>query len=262
MLFDTHTHVNFNAFKNDWREVVNRALKNDVWLVNAGSNIETSFRAVKIAESYKEGVYAAVGLHPIHVDDEDFDEKQYWELAKNEKVVAIGECGLDYYHNQEIQNSELRIKNLQKEIFIKHIELAHKIGKPLMIHCREAFNDLIKILGSQSSILNSLPGAVHFFTGTKENAKTLLEMGFYFTFGGLITFNRDFDEIIKFIPLEKIMLETDAPYVSPAPYRGKRNEPLYIIETAKKLAEIKGVSLKEISAKTTGNATVVFGLKI
>lgn len=253
-LFDAHTHVNFGVFKNDFQEVVERALKNDIWLINAGSRFSTSERAVEIAQNYKKGVYAAIGLHPIHVFDEGFDEKKYFELAKNEKVTAIGETGLDYYRNKP---------DKQKEIFIKHIELANKVNKPLMIHCRDAFNDLIEVLKANSSKLKAeKPGVLHFFTGTKENAKTLLETGFYFTFGGLITFNRDFDEIVRFIPLERIMLETDAPYVAPVPYRGKRNEPSYIVEVAKKLAEIKRVSLEEVSAKTTENAMVVFGLKI
>lgn len=274
-LVDAHCHLNFSAFKNDFQEVIERALKNDIWLINVGSQFLTSKQAAEMTQNYKEGVYAAVGLHPIHVEDENFDGKKYLELAKSEKVAAIGECGLDYYQKSKInQNVKLQFK-IQKEIFIKHIELAKEVKKPLMIHCRDAssvssgqaFDDLIEILNKfypPTGGLNSPPGVLHFFTGTKENAKTLLDMGFYFTFGGLITFNRDFDEIIKFIPLERIMLETDAPYVSPEPYRGQRNEPLYIVETAKKLAEIKGVAgaFEEIAEQTVKNAGVVFGLKI
>ena len=184
-------------------------------------------------------------------------------MALEEKVVAIGECGLDYYHNQA--SKKLKVENykeIQKEIFIKHIELAKEVNKPLMIHCREAFDDLIIIL--KSYVINSKfsPGVIHFFTGTLDNAKKLLEMGFYFTFGGLITFNRSFDEIIKFLPLDKILLETDAPFVAPIPYRGQKNEPFYIIEIAKKMAEIKGVSFKDICDQTTENVRVVFRLKI
>ena len=214
-----------------------------------------------MADKYSIGIWATVGQHPS--DLRDFDYGFFKNLAQNQKVVAIGECGLDYYKLKQNIDREAQIAK-QKEIFIKQIELAKEVKKPLMIHCRNAFNDLIEILNSQSTILNSPAGILHFFTGTKENAKTLLGMGFYFTFNGLITFNRDFDEIIKFIPSERILLETDAPYISPAPYRGKRNEPSYIIETAKKLAEIKGVAgaFEEISDQTIKNAEVVFGLKI
>ncbi|KKR89171.1 MAG: metal-dependent DNase [Candidatus Wolfebacteria bacterium GW2011_GWA2_42_10] len=271
MLFDAHTHVNFNAFKNDWREVIDKALKNNIWLVNVGSQSTTSKRAVEIAQNYEKGVYAAVGLHPAHLFEtevdrleagekiqyktrgEDFDKNYYLELAKNEKVVAIGECGLDYYR---IKDEKSKIK--QKEVFIKHIKLANEIDKPLMIHCRQAFDDSIEIL--KSEVQNLKPGVIHFFTGTLDDAKKLLAMGFYFTFGGLITFNRDFDEIIRYIPLEKILLETDAPYVAPASYRGQRNEPAHIIETAKKLAEIKGLSLEKISEQTVKNSLLAFGL--
>ena len=267
MLIDSHTHLQFPQFDKDRDEVIKRALDNAIWLVNVGADKESSIKAVELANKYKEGVYAAVGVHPHEIRNENlgmrggtFDYEFLKRLALEPKVVAIGEAGLDYYRNREIQSAELRIKNLQKEIFIKHIELAKEVNKPLMIHCRDAFPDLIEILNSEFLILNSPPGVVHFFTGTLDDAKKLLAMGFYFTFGGLITFNRSFDEIIKFIPMEKILLETDAPYVAPEPYRGKRNEPLYIIETAKKLAEIKGVSFEEICRQTTENAGRIFGL--
>jgi len=257
MLIDSHTHLQFHQFDKDRDEVIRRAFNSGIWMVNVGTDKESSVKAVELANKYKEGVYATVGVHP-HEADKDFDYDFYKRLALEPKVVAIGETGLDYYRSQEIQNSEFRIKNLQKEIFIRHIELAKEVQKPLMIHCRDAFSDLIEILNSKFLILNSPPGVVHFFAGTLEDAKKLLEMGFYFTFGGLITFNQSFNEIIKFLPLEKILLETDAPYVAPLPYRGKRNEPSYIIETAKKMAEIKSVSFEEISKQTTENALKIF----
>jgi len=259
LIIDSHTHLQFAAFNKDREEVIKRAFDSGIWLVNVGTDKESSIKAVELANKYKEGVYAAVGQHPHEANnDNDYDHDFFKKMALDSKVVAIGECGLDYYRSQEIQNSELRIKNLQKDVFIKHIELAKEVQKPLMIHCRDAFGDLIKILNSKFLILNSPPGVMHFFTGTLDDTKKLLEMDFYFTFGGLITFNRSFDEIIKFIPLDKILLETDAPYVSPAPYRGKRNEPLYIIETAKKMAELKGVSFEEICRQTTENAKEIF----
>ncbi|MEK7193848.1 MAG: TatD family hydrolase [Patescibacteria group bacterium] len=257
MLIDSHTHLQFPQFDKDRDEVIKRALDNAIWLVNVGADKESSIKAVELANKYKEGVYATVGVHP-HEADKNWDYEFFKKLAHEPKVVAIGECGLE---NSKLknQNSKLQLKN-QKELFVKQIELAKEINKPLMIHCRDAFPDLIRIPITHNSLLNTSPGIVHFFTGSLEDTKKLLAMGFYFTFGGLITFNRSFDEIIKFIPMEKILLETDAPYVSPAPYRGKRNEPLYIIETAKRMAKIKGVSFEEICRQTTENAGRIFGL--
>ena len=183
-----------------------------------------------------------------------FDYDFYKNLAQNPKVVAIGECGLDYYR---FKNEDLGFKNRQKDVFIKQIELAQEIKKPIMIHCRNAFVDLIDILKSYIINLKS-SGVIHFFSGSKEDAKQLLELEFSFSFGGVITFARDYDEVIKYIPLERIVLETDAPYVAPVPYRGKRNEALYIVETAKKLAELKNVLFEEIARITTANAKRIF----
>jgi TatD DNase family protein len=256
-LIDAHTHLQFKNFDKDRDETIKRALDNGVWVVNAGANKELSEQAVEIAEKYPTGVWATVGVHP---DDakEGFDYNFYKSLAEKKKVVGIGECGLDYYR---LKPEDAENKKLQKEIFIEQIKLAKEIGKPLVIHCRQALEDLIDILESNKKFLNYPPGIIHFFTGTAENAKKLLKMGFYFTFGGLITYNRDFDQIIKNIPIEKIMLETDAPFVSPAPFRGQRNEPLYVKEVAKKMAEIKNIPLEEICRKTTANAIDIFKLK-
>ncbi len=259
-LIDAHTHLQFKNFDNDRDEVIKKALDKKIWLVNAGANKVWSEQAIEIAEKYPVGVWATVGLHP---DDagEKFDYDFYKKLAQNKKVVAVGECGLDYYRSQEIQNSELRIKNLQKEVFIEQIRLANEVKKPLVIHCRQAFDDLIKILESNQKLLNNPPGIIHFFTGTIKDAEKLLGMGFYFTFGGLITYNRDFDKIIKRIPIEKIILETDAPFVSPEPFRGKRNEPVYVEEVAKTMAKIKSINFEKICKKTTNNAIDIFNLK-
>ena len=218
-------------------------------------------------------------MHPTEITVSGWDYEFFKTLAKDKKAVAIGECGLEYFRGKGENEAD---KQKQKELLVKHILLAKELKKPLMIHCREAFGDLIKILNSQSSIPNSIPGVLHFFTGTLDDAKKLLEMGLYFTFGGAITFPMNkkirmgafglpkpkaearylgaFDEIIKFLPLEKIMVETDAPYVAPAPYRGKRNEPVYVIEVAKKIAEIKGVSFEKVCEQTTSNARKVFGI--
>ena len=295
--FDTHAHVNFNAFKDDWQEVIGKALKNDIWLVNVGSQSTTSKRAVEIARNHKKGVYAAVGLHPSHLFEadvdkleagekiqyktkgEEFDENCYLELAKNEKVVAIGECGLDYAVFVREQSERLQkrasaeaesegglqqkiIEEKQKEIFVKHIELAQKINKPLIIHCRDAHDDLIEILKANSAKLKADgAGVMHFFTGSLEQAKKYIDLGFYISFSGVITFTNAYNNIVKNLPLNRILIETDAPYVAPTPYRGKRNEPSYVVETAKKIAEIKKTSLEEVAEKTTKNAEIVFNIK-
>jgi TatD DNase family protein len=272
-LIDAHTHLQFKDFDKDRDETIKRALDKDIWLINAGANKKLSEQAVEIAQKYPIGVWATIGLHP---DDakEGFDYEFYKNLARNKKVVAIGECGLDYY------GKELKDKNnksIQKEIFIKQIKLAKETDKPLVIHCRQAFDDLIGILEASRELLNNPPGVLHFFTGTAENAKKLLEMGFYFTFGGLITYNRDFDRIIKNIPIERIMVETDAPFVvprppsqagacsgvagEPAPIRGKRNEPIFVEYVAKKMAEIKNIPFEKVCETTAKNAIDIFNLK-
>lgn len=251
-LIDAHCHLQFAAFDVDREQTIERTFQAGVSMIVVGTDKGNSQKAVELAQKYPGGIFAAVGQHPTETGK--FESDFYGKLADNKKVVAVGECGLDFYR---IKNAESGIKNLQKEIFIKHIEIANKVKKPLMIHCRDAFGGLIEILNSESSRLNSPPGIIHFFTGTMKDAENLLDLGFYFTFGGLITFNRDFDEIIRFIPLERILLETDAPFVAPVPYRGKRNEPAYIVETAKKMAELKNASFEEIAGQTFENAAKI-----
>lgn len=274
-LIDAHTHIQFAAYKDDRDEVIKRSLEAGVWLVNVGTQKNTSAEAIALAEKYAEGVYATVGLHPIHTDKSFHDEVElgldqsftsrgdvfdyefYKKLASHKKVVAIGECGLDYYRATSDRGHETKEK--QKDAFYQQIELSKELKKPLMIHCREAFPDLIDILvACRMSLVSG--SIVHFFSGTEREANQLLDMGLFFTFGGVITFVRDYDEIIKAVPINRILLETDAPYVTPAPYRGQRNESLYVAEVAKKLAEIKGVSLDEIHHHTVENARNIFGI--
>ncbi|MBI2453989.1 MAG: TatD family hydrolase [Parcubacteria group bacterium] len=269
-LIDAHTHVQFAAYQDDVDEVIKRSLAAGIWLVNVGTQLDTSRDAIALAEKHPEGVYATVGLHPIHTDKsfhdkqelgeeggeftsrgEVFNYEAYKQLAQHPKVVAIGECGLDYYRSAEFRKK-------QEGVFVSQIELAQEVKKPLMIHCRQAFDDLLNVLRDNRHKLQTVPGIIHFFSGDVLHATKLLDMGFYFTFGGVVTFSRDYDEIVKTVPLNHIMLETDAPYVTPAPHRGKRNEPSYLPEIAKKLAEIKGVDLEEIAHHTTENAMNIF----
>jgi len=252
-LIDTHAHLNFKAFNKDYREVIKRALDENVWMINVGSNFATSRRAVEIAEEYKEGVYAAIGLHPIHVQDEKFDASKYRQLAQSPKVVAIGETGLDYYHDKSAKDS-------QKDIFVKQLKLAKKLNKPVIIHCREAHQDLIDLLKEQESqnALSERRGVVHCFMGRWSEAQEYLKMGFLISFTGVVTYVKDYDKAILNIPLEKLMLDTDTPYMPPEPHRGKRNEPRYCKYIAQKIAKIKNVSFKEVAKVTTENARRLF----
>lgn len=283
--FDAHTHVQFSGYAADRDDVIKRSLRNRVWMMNVGTQKDTSRAAVELTEKYPEGVYAAIGLHPVHTsksfhDEQElgggeaaksftsrgevFDADYYRELAKHPKVLAIGECGLDYFHFDEESPREEQVER-QKDAFLAQIALAKEVGKPIMIHCRNAFADVIEIMRNHSADMR--PGIIHFFTGTPADAKALADMGFSFTFGGVITFpprkgksEGDYDEVVKMLPMDRILSETDAPYVAPAPYRGKRNEPSYIVEVVKKLAELKGVSLDEMQQRILENAGRVFGV--
>ena len=252
-LIDAHTHAQFSAFGGDRGEVIGRALEAVTWMVNVGTDKQMSQGAVELAHKYSEGVYATAGLHPNDYE-EGFDCDFYKKLSTDSKVVAIGECGLDYFR------SAPETKEKQKQIFLKQIELAHEVKKPLMIHCREAFADLIDILTFHRQLLTTTPGICHFFSGAIEDAQKLMDFGFSFSFGGGITFAREYEKLIKFIPLDRILLETDAPFVAPIPYRGKRNEPAYVEEVAKKIAEILNKDFNEIAEITTKNAIKIFGL--
>ena len=282
-LIDVHTHTQFAAFKDDQDAVIRRALDAGVWMINVGTQRDTSVAAITTAERFSEGVYATVGLHPIHTDKsyhdaqelgvpavalakegsddngftsrgEEFDYGYYKKLAQRPKVIGIGECGLDYFRLTE------DTKKKQTAIFEQQIALSQEINKPLMIHCRNAFDDLIHIIQNTQYNIQDTPGVIHFFSGTIDHARKLLNMGFSFSFGGVITFARDYDEVVQYIPLERIVLETDAPYITPMPYRGKRNEPLYVQEVAKKIAELKKLRFEQISEQTTKNAKEIFGI--
>lgn len=281
MLVDTHCHLNFSAFKDDAQDIIKRTLKKGVWMINVGSQYSTSKRAVEIANQYKEGVYAAIGLHPVHlfemyVDEveapfqskkEEFDYEKYQELAQDPKTVAIGECGLDYFHlPEDIDKEEAREK--QKEVFRKHIRLSNEVDKPLILHCRgdkddpmDAYIDILAILKESS---DKIKGVIHCFAGDQALAKEFLLLGMKVSFTGVVTFKnaQKLQEVVKSLPLETMMVETDAPYISPEPVRGKRNEPLNVIYIAQKIAEIKNVSSAEVEEITNTNVKQLFNLPI
>lgn len=273
LYFDVHTHVHFAAYDVDRDRVIDRALAADTWMVNVGTQRDTSRLAIEIAERRGEGIYATVGLHPIHIEKshhdakelgadqeftsrgEEFDPEYYKKLAEENVVLAIGECGLDYYRLSE------GTKERQYATLRGHIQVAHEVGKPLMIHCRNAFDDLLPLLKSErESMLSKDPGIIHFFTGTVDHARALLELGFSFSFGGVTTFTRDYDEAIKYIPLENILSETDAPYVTPIPYRGKRNEPLYVQHVVEQIAKIRNEDVGKVRGTLVDNTFRIFRL--
>ncbi len=251
MFIDTHTHLNFEKFADDRDDVIKRAIDAGVKaMICPSSNLENSRLAVEIANVHPE-VFAAIGFHPIHIKDERFSLGDYQKLLNSKKVVAVGETGLDYYYDSSTAEG-------QKEIFRSLIGLAQKYHRPLIIHSRNAGDDVLSILMEQDDI----KGVLHCFEGNWAYAKVILNMGLFISFTGLITFskNKDTIEVIENVPLERLMIETDSPLLAPEPYRGKRNEPAYVIEVAKKIAEIKKIPLEKVAEETSKNAIKLFKL--
>ncbi|MGA2666587.1 MAG: TatD family hydrolase [Patescibacteria group bacterium] len=250
MFIDTHAHLNFEKFKDDYKEAIDRAFNADVRaIINVGSNLETSKKAIEITGEYPSGLYASIGLHPIHVKEEDFEISEYEKIVKNSKVVAVGETGLDYYDHQSAE--------AQKELFRRHLNLAQKFAKPLILHSRDASDDVLSVLMEEK---NDLMGVMHCFQGNWNFAKVVLDLGLYISFTGLITFSKNSEtmEVIENVPLDRLMIETDCPYMSPEPYRGRRNEPAFVVEIAKKIAEIKKLPLLKVAEQTSKNAEKLF----
>jgi len=271
MLIDTHSHINFSSFSPDRKETIKRSLDNNTWMINVGTNLKTSQEVIDIAEQCSVGVYAAIGLHPINLDtglikikfsdekgdylEKDFDYQKYQQLAKNPKVMAIGEVGLDYYWKPKTTGRMEQFKQKQKDLLLKELELAQESSLPVIFHCRMAHDDLLEILSN-----NNLAGVIHCFTGTWEQAQKYMSLGFYLGFNGII-FKLNLDEIIKKTPLDRILVETDCPYLPPLEFKGQRNEPAYVKHIAKKIADIKEMSLEKISEATTNNAKSLFKIK-
>jgi len=271
MYFDTHAHVNFNAFKNDGEETLRRCLENGMSVINVGSQYSTSVRAVEYAHKFESGIYAAVGTHPVHLkkgsfmhhdpseleeveiktNGEEFDYQKYLELAKDEKVVAIGEVGLDYHHFDDDDNVSELIKK-QKEIIIEFIKLANEVGKPVMLHCWDGYDDLYEILEKHPV---DKRGIVHSFIGSYKTANKFIKLGYKIGLNGIVTYGESYDRLIREIGLENIVIETDCPYLTPRPLeKGTRNEPLFVKHVAQKIADVLGVSIEEVAKRTRENA--------
>jgi TatD DNase family protein len=276
MLIDTHCHLHFQGFNENREEVIKRAHAANVRMITVGTKKRTSEDAVALAEKY-EGMWATVGLHPNHLfpypldveeevipKPEAFDAAVYRELANAKKVVAIGECGLDYYRIEDKKNL-VAIKTKQQEIFRAQLDLAHELQLPVVVHCRDAHADLVAILIEYIKDRKlARRGVIHCFTGTIAEAEAYLPLGFLVSFTGIITFPPRKDQtealtdVVQAIPLNRMMIETDAPYLAPIPFRGKQNEPAYVKHVAEKVAEVKGVSFEAVATQTTKNAEKLF----
>ncbi|MFA4941654.1 MAG: TatD family hydrolase [Patescibacteria group bacterium] len=283
MFIDTHAHINFNAFKDDGDETIRRSLAGDTWMILVGTEYKTSRRALEYANKYEKGVYAAVGLHPIHLEEvlaenndengnysfttkaEEFNYDNYEKLAKFEKVVAIGEIGLDYYHIN-LGGNIGAIKQKQKDVFLEQLILARNLDLPVIIHCRQAHDDMLAILTDfKNKYKDKIPtgrpwGVMHCFSGDEDLAWKYFSLGLIISFTGLITFSKRWDDLIRKMPPEKFMIETDSPFMTPEPYRGSRNEPLLVKYVAKRISEIRNLTPERVGEITVKNARELFGI--
>lgn len=260
--FDIHSHLYFEDFDSDRGEVISSMKDGEIFTVSIGTNLETSKKAVSLAEN-NDNIFASIGVHPAHFDTDSFDD--YFEnLVKNPKVVCVGECGFDYFRI----DSDFNIaKKIQTELFEKQIKLALENNKSLMLHCRpskgstDAYLDTIDILKRyKKEFGDKLFGNSHFFAGNLDILKEFLDIGFTVSFTGVITFARDYDDLIKYTPEDMIHAETDSPFVAPLPFRGKRNSPLYIKSIVDKMAEIKALEVEFLRTQLIKNSKKLFQL--
>lgn len=255
MLFDTHVHLNAEQYDEDLQEVIDRALAEGVTnMVVVGFDEGTIKKAMELAENY-DFLYASVGWHPVDAIDMT-EEHLTWlkELASHPKVVALGEMGLDYHWDKSP-------KDIQKEVFRKQIRLAKEVKLPIIIHNRDATADIMTILKEENA--EEVGGIMHCYSGSVETALECINMNFYISLGGPVTFKnaKKPKEVAEAIPMERLLIETDCPYLTPHPFRGKRNEPAYVKLVAEQIAELKGLTLAEVAGETAENAKKLFGIK-
>lgn len=250
MYFESHAHYNDTRYDEDRNKILEELKENNVsYLINIGTDVKTSLESIELAKNY-DYIYATVGIHPHeakNITNEDI--KTLEELCKNEKVVAIGEIGLDFYYD----NSP---KEIQKEVFIKQLNLAKKLNKPVVIHSREASQEVFDII--KSSGVNK--GVIHAYSGSKEMALEYNSLGFYIGVGGVVTFKnaKKLVEVVENTPLEKILIETDAPYLTPEPFRGTRNDSTKLKYVVEKIANIKNITPEEVEKTTLNNGLNLF----
>lgn len=256
MLIDSHAHIQGSEFSADVEQVIRRASEADVKkiiVVGGAGDLSSNDAALELAKSFP-GLFATVGMHPHDAKEVDEEAFQRMEaLARNPKVVAVGETGLDFYYDHSP-------RQVQIELFCRFIQMARETGLPLVVHDREAHREIADLLRREGK--GDLQGVIHCFTGDYEAAKEFLDLGFYLSFTGIVTFkNADpLRDVVRRLPLERILIETDSPYLAPVPYRGKRNEPAFVRFVAETIARVRGVPLQEVAETTTRNARDLFGI--
>lgn len=261
---DIHSHPYFKDYDEDRDEQISQLEKNNIATISIGVDFETSKKSIDLSKKSK-NIFACVGEHPDDLNESSVFDERISKLAEDDRVVAIGECGLDYFR---IDENDKKTKDLQKEVFESYIELSVKLNKPLMLHIRpkdkigfDAYFDTLDILESHfNKYGDKLKGNSHFFVGNMEVLKRFLNIGFAVSFGGVLTFTHEYDEYVKYTPIDKIMSETDAPFVAPVPYRGKRNSPVYIPEVVKAISSIRGEDFDYIKKNVRDNAISFFNL--
>lgn len=268
MFIDTHAHLNFKAYNKNLEEVIDKAKKAGIdKIIIPGAKIDSSRKAVEISQKYDD-CFAAIGIHPHHVDEftnlgERNIEEELNLLIRKEKTVAIGEIGLDYHEYKDYPPVSEENKKNQKRLLLLQVELAQKSGLPIIFHCRDAHDDQLELIQSYiQTTQKDIRAVFHCFGGDKYHLKKILSLGFYVGYDGNITYegNSRLRELVKQTPLNRLLLETDSPYLSPVPYRGQRNEPANLILTATKIAEIHQKKIGRLAEITTRNATELFQL--
>jgi len=262
---DVHSHIHDKAFEEDRESLISEMKEKGFATITVGTDLVESKKAVETAQIY-DNVWATVGMHPVDNRTEIFDRAAYKELLIHPKVVALGECGLDYFHIQKFEGNKDAEVDRQQRLFIEQIELAAECDKPLMLHGRpdkgmDAYEDMLHILKNAKGRLGDrVRGNAHFFVGDLDIAKQFNELGFTVSFSGVITFAKMYEELVRTVPLDMMHAETDSPYATPVPHRGKRNTPLYVEHIYEKIAEIKGFEKEEVRMQLVKNAERVFGL--
>ncbi len=270
MLIDSHAHLTFAEYESDLGDVIKRSFASDTQIINASNNFKTSVMAVELAKKH-EGMWALVGCHPDDIYLEKVDINKYRDLANSsEKVVGIGEVGLDFFRLKDGEKSIEAIKKDQVKYFKEFIGLSKELDLPLVLHCRGTKDDPYKAYDLMLEILSSKPiaqspkprGVIHCFGGNLEQAKKFIDLGFYIGFTGIVTFKnaKELQAIAKEIPLDKILIETDSPFLAPEPNRGKKNEPSYVKYVAQKIADLKEVRVIEVEKATYINTVKLFNL--
>ncbi len=255
--FDSHCHLQLPQFNSDREEVITRMKQADFGAIVVGTDLSVSRDGIALAEK-SEFLWSSVGLHPNDSPGEKFNADLFRELAQHPKVVAIGECGLDYFRSGTMQEERLA----QKEKFTAQVVLSVEVSKPLIIHCRDAHTDMLQLLAQfRHDYGDALSILMHFFTASEDLAKEYLALGCYLSFPGPITYTNMYDASIYATPIDRMLVETDSPFAAPVPYRGRRNEPIYVVEVLKKVASLKNCSVESMREQLIENAHRMFVLR-